>query len=238
MALKPGAGRAGRAAGVLLPMPVWDLATRLFHWTLVVLGVVSYASVSLAGGDNTALWMRVHTTSGFAVLALLLFRILWGLVGSDTARFARFMKSPAAALHHLAGLLRREPDVQIGHNPAGGWMVLILLLLLCTQVGTGLFANDDGSTEGPFAHFVSKDTSDLLSKIHDVQFKVLLAAVILHVAVVMIYRFAKGQDLVRPMLTGKKRLPAATRAPRMVSQRIAAVVFVASAAIAIFVGLL
>lgn len=207
-----------------LPMRVWDAPTRLFHWAIVLLVVTSYVSVEMN-------WMQVHLLSGYTVLTLLLFRIAWGFVGSDTSRFSKFLGSPLAGLRHLAQFTRREPDTEVGHNAAGGWMVMFLLLLLAVQAGSGLFSNDDGATEGPLARFVSKDTSDWLSGIHGISFWVLLGAIGVHVVVIFLYLIVKKHDLIRPMFSGKKRLPAATRAPRMASPLLALVVLAMSAAL-------
>ncbi len=230
MAMKP------RSTGISLPMRVWDGSTRLFHWTLVLVLVVSYVSISVADGPQAGLWMRIHVVSGEIMLGLLLFRLMWGVVGSDTARFVGFVKSPRAALHHLAEIRKREPDTQVGHNAAGGYMVIMLLLLLVIQVGTGLGANDDGATEGPLFRFISKPTSDLLSLLHGLNFNILMAAAGLHVAVIAVYAFLKGQNLVRPMVTGKKRLPAITRAPRMASPYLAAACMAVAAGITVLVS--
>ncbi|MCW3476501.1 cytochrome b/b6 domain-containing protein [Limobrevibacterium gyesilva] len=189
-------------------MRVWDAPTRLFHWLLVILVVLSYVSTRLS-------WMDLHLLSGYAILTLLIFRIAWGFLGSDTARFSHFLRSPLAALRQLGRMHRREPDTQVGHSAAGGWMVVILLALLSVQAGTGLFANDDGATEGPLMKFVSKADSDWLSKIHGINFNILLAAIGLHLAAIAVYAVVKRHSLVKPMITGKKRLPAATPAPRM-----------------------
>jgi cytochrome b len=227
-----------KKSGILLPMRVWDGATRLFHWALVLLIATSYVSISLADGPSANLWMRIHLISGEAMLGLLVFRVIWGLIGSETSRFSRFLRSPAAALRHLSHLRVREPDTEIGHNAAGGWMVLVLLGLIAAQIATGLASNDDGSTEGPLVQFVGKALSDKLSFWHGVIFNVLVAAMALHVVVVIAYAVLKGQNLVRPMITGKKRLPAAARAPRMASPILAVVVLLMSAGIAVFVSLL
>jgi cytochrome b len=177
-----------------VPVRVWDLPTRLFHWAIVLLVGFSWLSQELD-------WMDCHKLSGYAVLTLLLFRLAWGVVGSETARFRQFLASPAAALRHLAHLARREPDHEVGHNAAGGWMVLGLLGLLAVQVGTGLFANDDVLTEGPLAETVDKSTSDWLSHIHVVNFWLIEAAVAAHILAVLTYAVLKRHDLVRPMLT-------------------------------------
>ena len=227
-----------KSSGMSLPMRVWDGATRLFHWSLVVLIAVSYLSVTFATGTRADLLMRIHLASGEAILALLLFRLAWGVIGSQTARFSQFLGNPLHAFGHLAKMFRREPDLQVGHNPAGGWMVVLLLLLLSVQVGTGLFANDDGATEGPLMHLVGKAGSDTLSEIHSVSFNLLMVAMAVHVITIVLYAVFKGQNLTRPMITGKKKLPAATRAPRMASPLLAGLVFVIAAGIAAAVALL
>jgi cytochrome b len=180
--------------------------------------------------------MKIHFISGETMLALLVFRLVWGVIGSDTSRFARFLKSPVEGFRHILHLRRREPDTEIGHNAAGGWMVLMLLALLAAQVGTGLFSNDDGINEGPLAHFVDKSLSDQLSGWHGIVFNVLAGAMAMHVLAVIAYLALKGQNLVRPMITGKKRLPAATRAPKMASPVLAGAVLLISAAIAVVVA--
>ncbi|MGA3003923.1 MAG: cytochrome b/b6 domain-containing protein [Acetobacteraceae bacterium] len=205
-----------------LPMRIWDLPTRLFHWILVVLIFAAWFS---AWRD----WMQVHVVCGLTVLTLLLFRLIWGFVGSDTARFSHFLKSPMAGLRHLRHLLRREPDTETGHNAAGGWMVILLLALLCVQVGTGLCSNDDIMVEGPLAEFVGKDRSDWLTHIHHVNFTLIEIAISLHVLAIITYRVLKGHNLLLPMITGKKRLPGATRAPRMMHPVLALAVLVFSA---------
>ena len=179
---------------------VWDLPVRLFHWAIVVL-------ILFAWGTQEFDHMEWHVWIGYTILTLLLFRIVWGFVGSDTARFSRFLRSPVAALRHLAHLSRREPDREIGHNAAGGWMVLVMLALIGVQAGTGLFSNDDGNTEGPLMHLVSKDQSDWLSHIHSVNFKLIEAVIVLHVLAIVVYAVLKRHNLVRPMVTGTKLIP-------------------------------
>ncbi len=206
-----------------LPMRVWDLPIRLFHWIVVLLIIFSYVSVNYN-------WMELHLLSGYTVLTLLLFRLVWGVLGSDTARFGQFLRSPIAGFRHLAHFGRREPDDQVGHNEAGGWMVLAMLLVLAVQVGTGLFANDDGSTYGPLEKYVGKDVSDRISDYHGLNFYVLLTLICLHILAITAYAAVKRHDLVRPMITGKKKLPAATRAPRMRSPVLALAILAAAAA--------
>jgi cytochrome b len=210
--------------GLLLPMRVWDAPIRLFHWALVLLLVTSYVTAKLDRLD-------LHKLSGYTILTLLLFRVMWGFVGSDTARFSRFLRSPFAALRHLGHFTRREADTQLGHNEAGGWMVLVMLAVLGFQAVTGLFANDDVVFEGPLAKLVSKATSDRLSSLHEISFNVIEILVLLHVLAVIAYAVVKRHDLVRPMITGKKRLPAATPAPRMASPVLAVMLLALSACV-------
>ncbi|MGD0103162.1 MAG: cytochrome b/b6 domain-containing protein [Rhodopila sp.] len=191
-------------------MKVWDLPVRVFHWAIVLLILAAWVTQYFNKMD-------VHMWIGEWILALLLFRIVWGFVGSDTARFTRFLRSPVAALRHLAHLRRREPDREIGHNAAGGWMVLVMLALIGVQTGTGLFSNDDGDTEGPLMHLVSKDRSDFLSHIHHLNFRAIEAVIVLHVLAIVAYAVLKRQNLLRPMVTGTKLMPAEAVAPRLVN---------------------
>jgi cytochrome b len=205
-----------------LPMLVWDLPTRLFHWILVVLIFVAWLSAWRG-------WMQLHVACGLTILTLLLYRLIWGVVGSDTARFSHFLKNPLAALGHLRHLPRREPDIEVGHNAAGGWMVLVMLALLVAQVATGLCSNDDVLTEGPLAATIGKDRSDWLTHIHHLNFDLIEIAISLHVLAIITYRVLKGQNLLLPMISGKKRLPGATRAPRMMHPVLALAALIVSA---------
>ncbi|MCI0753946.1 cytochrome b/b6 domain-containing protein [Teichococcus vastitatis] len=204
---------------------VWDPWIRMVHWGLV----------GLLGG----LWwsgktgrLDLHMTLGHCVLALLLFRLAWGFVGSDTARFRAFLRSPMAAFGHLRHLFHRAPDTEIGHNAAGGWMVLVLLLVLLTQAVSGLFADDLIFTRGPLAGYVSGNTSDWATWIHLRNFNLILVLAALHILAVLIYALGRGQDLVRPMVTGVKRLPASlpVRAPRLGSPLLAVLLLLAAGA--------
>lgn len=213
-----------------MPIRVWDAPTRLFHWAIVALLGISWLTESRG-------WMEFHFLSGYCVIVLLLFRLCWGVVGSQTARFAHFVRSPLAALRHLAHLHRPEPDTAIGHNAAGGWMVLVMLALLAVQVATGLCANDDGDTEGPLFRYVGKDWSDWLSHIHAMNFQLIKLAVLAHVAAILAYVVLKRHDLVRPMITGRKHLPGSLAPPVLVSPLRAVVLFaIAAGIVAAFVN--
>lgn len=201
---------------------VWDGPTRLFHWSLVALIIGAWVTA-----ENG--WIDWHFRCGYAILALLLFRLAWGIVGSDTARFSRFVKSPVAALAHLTHLTKREPDTEIGHNAAGGLMVLGLLALLLLQVGLGLFSTDGIFTDGPLSHLVGPDLSEKITGWHVFNFNVILAAIALHILAILTYAVLKRHDLVRPMVTGMKKLPANLAAPRLAPLWLAMVLFAVAA---------
>ena len=205
-----------------LPMPIWDIPIRLFHWLLVLL--IGFMWVSGKQG-----WLEYHMLAGYAILSLLVFRVVWGFIGSDTARFLFFLKSPIEAVRHLLHITKREPDTEIGHNAAGGWMVVGMLALLFAQVFTGMGANDDISVEGPLSRMVGKDWSDWLTGRHHFLFKIIQIVVALHILAIVAYAILKRHDLVRPMITGKKRMPGAMQAPRMMSPILAAVVWIIAA---------
>lgn len=189
---------------------IWDLPTRLFHWSLVLLVGISWATAEIGGNA-----MQYHMWSGYAVLTLVLFRLLWGIAGSETARFTRFLRGPSVVQAYARKLFTREASHAIGHNPLGGWMVVIMLLALLAQAGTGLFSNDDIVTEGPLYKLISKALSDLLTDVHEGSFNVLMTLVTLHVAAIVFYRLYKRDDLVRPMLSGKKAVVDDVPPPRM-----------------------
>jgi cytochrome b len=182
---------------------VWDMPVRLFHWLLVLLFAFMFLSGKLKGD-----WMEWHMRSGYAILALVLFRILWGFAGSTYARFSNFLASPSACFAFARKLLARAPAHSAGHNPLGGWMVLVLLLALLFQVGTGLFANDDILIEGPLAPLVAKSVSDQLTSWHYWNVNLLLALVAAHVIAVLYHAFFMKENLIGAMFTGVKRMPA------------------------------
>lgn len=183
------------------PLKVWDLPTRLFHWTLLALILACWWT---SGEDGNIDW---HMRCGMAVLALLLFRLVWGVLGSTTARFASFVAAPRTVLSYFAGMRDKSAPPHIGHNPAGGWMVLALLGMVLAITLCGLFANDDIMSEGPLAHLVSKEMSDVATAWHEKGFYTLIALVGLHVAAIAFYLLVKKENLVRPMLTGVKQFP-------------------------------
>jgi len=183
-------------------VPVWDIAVRLFHWLLVALLALSWYTGETGGLDE----MTWHLWSGSAILALVLFRIVWGLVGSTSARFGHFLYRPAEVMRYAGALARRTPRHYHGHTPLGGWMIVLMLLCLLVQATTGLFANDDIVTEGPLAGWVTKEASDWLTTIHKWNFEVLLALAGIHVAAVVFYALVLRRNLITAMFTGRKPL--------------------------------
>jgi cytochrome b len=176
---------------------VWDLPTRLFHRLLVALVAFSVAT-ALAGG----LWLDWHMRSGYAILALVVFRLLWGVAGSRYARLAHFVRGPRVLLEYLRG---RHPEIRAGHNPAGALSVVAMLVLLLVQAATGLFSNDGTFTEGPLARLVTSTTSDRLSTVHRYGEPALYALVGLHVAAVLYYLVFRKDNLILPMISGDRR---------------------------------
>lgn len=187
---------------------VWDAPTRLFHWLTAALVLAAYVTWRLD-------WMDWHAKAGYAVLALVIFRLLWGVVGSDTARFSRFVASPLVAISHLKHALRREPDRQVGHNPAGAWMVLLLLALLLGETLSGLYVANDVADQGPLTELVPAPIANAITALHWILWDALLAAIALHILAIAIYAIAKGHNLLTPMITGRKHLPADVPRPRI-----------------------
>jgi cytochrome b len=217
----------------IIRIRIWDRPVRLFHWTLILLVALSYAS------GKSGAW-GLHYVSGYAILTLVLFRILWGFFGSENARFRHFLKSPLSAVRQLGRLTKRDRDTETSHNPAGGWMVVVLLTLLLTQAFSGLFANHDPgfsySQHGPLALKVSEATSESLSAVHLVVQRYMLLVIALHVLAIMLYKLVKGHELVMPMLTGEKLLPEGAKAPRLASGRLAfGFLVLAGAAVFLFI---
>lgn len=177
-------------------MKVWDLPTRLFHWSIVLLVGFSWWSAETGHMD----W---HYKSGLSALILLVFRILWGFVGGSTARFGQFLKSPMTAVAYL----RRPKDAPLkgGHNPLGGYSVVAMLLALVVQVGTGLFTVDiDGIESGPLSYLVDFDQGRVAASVHHLAFSIVQVLVLLHVLAIAYYRL-RDRRLIVPMITGRDR---------------------------------
>jgi cytochrome b len=176
---------------------LWDAPLRIFHWALVALVVFSFVS-GMIGGD----WLRWHLRSGYAILALLLFRLAWGFAGGTTARFAHFVRGPRAAVAYARALLRGQPAAATGHNPLGGWMVVAMLVALLVQASTGLFADDEIRTQGPLAVKVSEAMVGRMTAIHDLNLWVVLVLAAVHVTAIGVYQLRLRIDVFWPMVTG------------------------------------
>jgi len=176
---------------------VWDLPIRLFHWLLVLCIAGSLISVNIGG--NAIQW---HAYFGYSILTLLIFRIIWGFVGSTHARFASFIPHPTSVLNYLQG---KSPRF-LGHNPIGALSVLALLFALSVQVTTGLFVDDEIAFQGPFAQYVSNATVSFLSQIHEANQVVIYTLITIHIAAIIYYRKFKGEDLIKPMINGDKEI--------------------------------
>jgi cytochrome b len=198
------------AAGDVTDVRVWDGAVRVVHWALAILCVV-LLDTGYAKGE----WLAWHLRAGQAMLALVLFRLVWGFVGSRHARFAAFVRGPAQVLAYARSLASPPHAIHTGHNPLGGWMVVLLLVALLVQASLGLFTNDDVFTDGPLVRYVSKDLSDTLSSLHRRNAYVVIALVSLHVAAALGYLVAFRENLITPMVTGVKSLPRAHAAQAM-----------------------
>ena len=183
---------------------VWDLPTRLFHWVLVALIAVLFAS-----SEFQLLDMRWHIWSGYAVLVLLVFRVLWGLFGSQTSRFAEFVRGPSAIFAYIRSLFSTNPKVSIGHNALGGWSVMALLLCVLAQTVTGLFSSDEVEFDGPFVEKVSVRTVKLMTRLHHWNESVLVVLMTVHIVAVLVYLIVKRENLIAPMISGEKRVDAA-----------------------------
>lgn len=178
---------------------IWDLPTRFFHWSIVLL--IPFLWWSAEEGR-----MDLHIPAGIAMFGLLLFRLLWGLFGGSTARFAAFVKGPRALRDHFTG--RAAPVA--GHSPLGALSVVAMLAVLAIQTGLGLLATDeDGLASGPLAHLVTYDLSEALTELHHDLFNILLALIALHLAAILLYIVVRRRNLTRAMLLGAGEAPAA-----------------------------
>jgi cytochrome b len=204
---------------------VWDLPTRLFHWGLVacIAGLLLTAWIPGA-------WIEWHARLGYAVLALLAFRLVWGFIGGRWSRFRSFLYAPGSVVAYLRG--RAHPDHLVGHNPLGAASVFLMLLALLAQVGTGLASDDEIAFTGPLNRFVSSSTGLAATWFHkEVGAWVVIGLVVLHVAAIAWYLVRKGDNLVRPMVRGDKMVASTVAASRddLASRTLALAVFAACA---------
>lgn len=183
---------------------VWDLPLRLFHWALALSLVGSWITAE-AGFD----WTETHFLFGYTALGLISFRLVWGLLGTPNSRFNNFLTGPKAIIRALGQLKEKAPPGEIshiGHGPLGGWASVVLLALVMTQAVSGLFISDDIFYAGPYNSAVSNSLADYLGWLHHTNFNILLAAVALHLVTITWYLLGKKENLIKPMLTGKKNI--------------------------------
>ena len=181
---------------------IWDVPVRLFHWILALLVISQIVTVSIGGNA-----MEYHVLGGYAILTLVVFRIIWGVVGTRTARFTQFLRGPGAVLRYLRTIPTAAAEPHAGHNPLGGWSVVAMLLSLLVQAVSGLFADDEIMTTGPLWKYVSENTASLFNVIHETNALILLALICMHMGAILFYLLRKKQNLIRPMFTGTTHLP-------------------------------
>lgn len=205
---------------------VWDAPTRLFHWALVVCFVCLVVTAQVGGAA-----MDWHFRFGYCVLALLFFRLVWGLAGGYWSRFSSFLYSPGQIIRYMKG--QGDADHAVGHNPMGAMSVFALLGFLALQVGSGLFSDDEIAAAGPLTRFVSSTWVANATFYHkEVGKVVLLALVALHLLAIGFYFFRKHENLVRAMITGDKTLDfAAQSANDQTSDRLKALLIITVCAV-------
>lgn len=205
---------------------LWDLPTRIFHWLLLILIVGAIVTGKIGGSA-----IEWHGRIGLAILGLIIFRIVWGFIGSSHARFARFVPTPSSIRAYLRG------DWQgVGHNPLGALSVLALLTLIGVQVGIGLFGNDDIAFQGPLFGLIDKSLSDWLTGLHKTAINLLIALIALHLGAIAFYTKVKKDNLVKPMITGWKDVQPGQGKSATGGGPIAFVVALLIAAGAVYVG--
>jgi cytochrome b len=201
---------------------IWDLPVRLTHWSLVVSFFGAFFTAELRP-------TIIHEFFAFACLTLVTFRVLWGLVGSDTARFTHFVKGYGAATAYLKGLAKFKHTPHWGHNPLGALAIMSILGLMFALVGAGLFASTSSYT-GPWTNSVSKGLASVLNETHELLATVLMTIVVIHIVAVVAYRVFFKDNLITPMVKGVKEAPADFQEPRFGPTWLAAILFLISLA--------
>jgi cytochrome b len=215
----------------LQPVRVWDLPTRLYHWLLAAALVGSVTSAKIGGAA-----MAWHFRFGYLVLGLLIFRLLWGLVGGRWSRFVSFVYAPATLWRYLRGQARPANHLDVGHSPLGALSVFALLAIVAVQLGTGLVADDEIFNVGPLNRFVTGATALSATAWHKGYGQgLVIGLVALHVVAVLFYLLVKRRNLIAPMLHGDKVLPAGTPASADgMAQRLLALVLAVVAGALVF----
>src|SRR5512134_1118505 len=184
---------------------IWDLPTRVFHWLLVLGVVTSYVT----GGEEGWLFV-VHTASGYLIAVLLLFRVIWGVIGSPRSRFRDFIHGPRTVADYVRSLLALRPPRYIGHNPLGGWMVILMLIVLSITVVTGLFSGEEGEGAGLLFPWIAAPGSEGLAEVHEVFANIIVILAVIHVCGVLADWWLTRENLVSAMIFGSKQLDEAS----------------------------
>ncbi|MCH2099532.1 MAG: cytochrome b/b6 domain-containing protein [Pseudomonadales bacterium] len=206
---------------------IWDLPLRLFHWLLAV-AIAACLYTGLDGGFEEMDW---HQRSGYLVLGLVFFRLAWGFLGTRHARFSSFLRGPGPVVAYARDLLARRARHEPGHNPLAGWTIVATLAVITLQAGTGLFATDDLFIEGPLAHLAAGDLSSTLNSIHGFGQWSVGGLVALHLFAILWHRFALGERIIQPMITG--RGPGSDTDPAIGPQRMGTAALTAALAAAV-----
>ena len=178
---------------------VWDLPVRLFHWLLVT---SIFAAWYTSDGERGLI--DIHLKIGYFILGLIIFRIIWGVLGTKYAKFSQFIPNKTALINYIKDFKQTKESNSVGHNPLGGLMVIFMLMLLLSQAISGLFMNDDVFTTGPYFDSVDGATQKIMSFIHSNAFDVIIVFSALHIGAIFYYLFAKKINLIIPMFTGYK----------------------------------
>ncbi|WP_414830486.1 cytochrome b/b6 domain-containing protein [Alteromonas sp. H39] len=208
---------------------IWDIPTRLFHWLLVASLSIQYATAEWL--DDAMQW---HFYVGYFTIGLVIFRLIWGFIGPEHARFRHFLKGPTAIISYMRSLPDKHAVPHAGHNPLGGVFVIVMLLLIAIQAVSGLFLTDEVFLDGPYRHLVSDSTQDVMSTLHHQVIDALLIVIALHIAAIAFYAVYKKQSLTSAMIHGKK----ATSSQGITSSRLLlAVVVAAIVAALVYLGI-
>lgn len=199
------------ASGQTQTVLIWDLPVRIIHWSLLLAVVGAWLTRELEGD-----WFSWHTRFGYAVLVLALTRVLWGFLGTRHARFTQFVKGPKTVVDYLRG----GTSSTVGHNPLGALMILAMLAMLLVQAVTGLFANDQVFETGPLFGYVTIETSDRLTSLHKQLFDWIAAAIAVHVVAALFYLWIRRENLILPMITGRKTAANVPEEDRISSSRL------------------
>ena len=205
---------------------LWDLPTRLFHWLLVLVVTGSLVTVNIGGT-----WMLWHERFGLTIIGLLSFRLVWGVIGSTYARFHQFVRGPSAVLAYMKGQWQ-----SIGHNPMGALSVLAILGLLSFQAVTGLFATDAIAFDGPLYRAVLSSWNDTITSWHKLTYWFIYGLIGLHIATVFFYTLVKKDNLIKPMVTGRKSVSENSGSGYKGGGLLALVIALAIAAFAVWVA--